>query len=152
MSVNTFDDKQYVIFELGVEAFGMDINTVKEIINYQETTQLPGAGYLIEGIINLRGHVIPVFSLRKKFGFPEKETTKRTRIVVVETDENTVGIVVDAVAEVLRIPGELIEKPSSLVSSGVDNEYISGIAKMEDSLIIILNLESVINSGIANAV
>lgn len=151
MDENTFDEKQYVIFKLGVEVFGLDIYKVKEIIVYQVTTKMPGAEKFIEGIINLRGYIIPIFNLRKKFGFPEAEETGGNRIVVVEAHSNTVGIVVDGVSEVQIIPGNVIEKPSSLISSGVDANYIAGIAKMEEKLIIILDLEKVINSDIAVA-
>ncbi|PKM45537.1 MAG: chemotaxis protein CheW [Firmicutes bacterium HGW-Firmicutes-8] len=152
MDENTFDERQYVIFKLGAEVFGLDINKVKEIIVYQETTNIPGSGQLIEGIINLRGSVIPIFNLRRKFGFPEAEKTRSARIVVVEANDSTVGIVVDGVSEVLIIPGSVIEKPSSMISSGVDASYIAGIAKMEEKLVILLNLEKVINREMAEAV
>ena len=118
----------------------------------QATTQIPGSGKLIEGIINLRGTIIPIYSLRKKFGFPEQEYTKRARIVVVESINGTVGIIMYGVSEVQTIPGDVIEKPSSVMSSEVDVNYIYGIAKKEESLVIILNLEQVINPGIAEAV
>ncbi len=146
----TNDEKQYVVFQLGAEVFGMDIHKIKEIITYRETTQLPGTGHLSEGVINLRGTVIPVFCLRKKFGFPESEKDRNTRIVVVEVYDNTVGIVVDAVAEVLLIPEDTIEEPSAMVTSDVDADYITGIAKLEDRLVIILDLEKVISTGAAN--
>ncbi len=151
MEETIFEEKQYVIFKLGVEVFGIDINKVKEIIVYQETTQIPGTGLLIEGIINLRGNIIPIFSLRKKFGFPEVEKTKSTRIVVVEAHGTTVGIVVDGVSEVLMIPGGMMEKPSSMIASDVDTNYISGIAKMDEGLIIVLDLERVFDARMAKA-
>lgn len=144
------DEKQYVVFQLGAEVFGVDIHKIKEIITYRETTQLPGTGYLTEGVINLRGTVIPVFCLRKKFGFFEAEKDRNTRIVVVEVHEGTVGIVVDAVAEVLVISGDSIEEPSSMIASDVDADYITGIAKLEDRLVILLDLETVINPGAAD--
>lgn len=142
-------DKQYVVFKLGPETFGLEINKVKEIIVFQDTTQLPGTGDLIEGVINLRGHVIPIYDLRKKFGFPEEERTRSNRIVVVESCETTVGIVVDCVSEVQMIPGSVMEKPSEIISTGVEANYISGIAKMGESLIIVLNLDSVMESNLA---
>ncbi|MHB9093295.1 MAG: chemotaxis protein CheW [Eubacteriales bacterium] len=152
MEANILDEKQYVVFKLGAEVFGLDINKVREIITYQETTKIPGTGQLIEGIINLRGIIIPIFSLRKKFGFSETEKTGNARIVVVEAHDSTVGIVVDGVSEVLMISGAVMEKPSSVISSGVDVNYIEGIAKMEGNLIIVLDLEKVINPQIARAV
>lgn len=152
MNENSFIENQYVIFKLGVEVFGLEINKVKEIIVYQDTTQLPGSIHQIEGIINLRGHVIPIYNLRKKFDFPEVEKSRRTRIVVVEVHGSTIGIIVDGVSEVLMIPGSVMEQPSSVVSSDVDVNFISGIAKMEESLIIILDLEKVISPNVAAAV
>jgi len=143
------DEKQYVVFQLGAEVFGVDINKIKEIITYRETTQIPGTGHLTEGVINLRGTVIPVFCLRKKFGFREVENDRNTRIVVVEVHDSTVGIVVDAVVEVLLISGDSIEEPSSMITTDVDSGYITGIAKLEDRLVIILDLETVINPGTA---
>ncbi len=151
MEDNTFEEIQYVVFKLGLEVFGVDINKVKEIITYQVTTKIPGTGQLIEGVINLRGNVIPIFSLRKKFALEEADNTARTRIVVVEAGGSTVGIVVDGVSEVLMIPGNVVEKGSTMIS-GVDGNYIKGIAKMEEKLIIILDLDRVIGNEIAAAV
>ncbi|WP_418791583.1 chemotaxis protein CheW [Phosphitispora sp. TUW77] len=148
MEESKFNEGQYVVFLLGKEVFGVEINKVKEIIVYQETTKIPGSGDFIDGIINLRGYVIPIFSLKRKFGFTETECTKRTRIVVVEAGDNLVGIEVDGVSEVIMIPGNVIEKPSTIIS-GIDSNYISGIAKMEDNLITLLDLEKVIGNNIA---
>lgn len=149
---NIVNDTQYVVFKLGVETFGVEINKVKEIIVYQTTTHIPGSGELIEGVINLRGHVISIFNLRQKFGLPDVEKTRSSRIIVVEANNNMVGIVVDGVSEVVMIPGNVIEEPSSMLTSGVDANFIAGVAKMEDKLVIILELETTINIGIAAAV
>lgn len=152
MTKNIFDERQYVVFRLGAEVFGIDINKVKEIIVYQEPTHVPGSSDTIEGIINLRGHVIPIFNLRKKFNVPEAENTRKTRIIVVEAGNGSVGIVVDSVSEVVMIPGSLIEKPSNLLASDVDRMYITGVAKMELALVIILDVEKVITRDMAEAV
>lgn len=152
MAEQTYEEKQYVVFQLGAETFGLEINKVKEIIVYQESTRMPGSSNLIEGIINLRGHVIPIFNLKRKFGFPEVENTGGTRIIVVEAKENTVGIIVDKVNEVVMISGELIEKPSSLITTGVDEDFITGVAKMESGLVILLELEKVVVVELSNAV
>ena len=146
------DERQYVVFRLGIEDFGVEINKVKEIITYRETTQIPGSGEFMEGIINLRGQVIPIFNLRRKFGFPAVQHSRSTRIVVVETYDDTVGMVVDGVSEVLVIPGNAIEEPSSLITSGIDSDYLSGVAKLEDKLVMILELDKAINIGVAKAV
>lgn len=146
------EENQYVVFKLGAEVFGLDIDKVKEIIVYQDTTQLPGSSHEIEGIINLRGHIIPIYDIRKKFGFPITDHVKSSRIVVVEVHDNTIGIIVDGVSEVFSIPGNLIEKPSAMIVSGTDANYIKGIAKMENELVILLDFEKVIDPSIAQAV
>jgi purine-binding chemotaxis protein CheW len=146
---NTFDEKQYVAFRLGAGVFGVDISRVREIIVHREPTRVPGVSELVEGVINLRGHVIPIYSLRKQFAFPETEKTGDTRMVVVEVQDSTIGIVVDEVSEVLMIPGSVVEKPSAMISTGVDNDYIAGIAKMEENLVIILDLERVLGRDAA---
>ncbi len=147
----TETEKQYVIFKLGQEVFGLDISKVKEIIVYQNTTKIPGSSEIIEGIINLRGRVIPIIDLRKKLNFKEDKITNGTRIVVVET-QITVGIVVDSVSEVLMIAANLIEKPSTMITTNVCDNYIEGIANMEDRLVIILDLERVIDQDIEQVV
>ncbi|PKM82301.1 MAG: chemotaxis protein CheW [Firmicutes bacterium HGW-Firmicutes-14] len=147
-----YGEQQYVVFTLGEESFGVDINKVREIIVYRETTNIPGTTDLVEGIINLRGKVIPIYSLRKKFGFPEPEGTRNTRIVVIEVCGSTVGVIVDGVSEVLVISGDVMEKPSSMICQGVDSGYIDGIAKIDNRLIIILDLEKVISSDVVQAV
>lgn len=138
------DDRQYVIFRLGTEVFGLDIHKVMEIIVYQESAQMPCVSHLIEGIINLRGHVIPIFNLRRKFNLKEMEKTGDARIMVVEVKDNTVGLVVDKVTEVVMIPGNVVENPSSLISAGIDESFITGVAKMETGLVLLLDLENVV--------
>lgn len=152
MGEKAFDEKQYIIFRLGLEVFGLEINKVKEIIMYQKATKIPGTMSLIEGIINLRGYIIPIYSLWKRFGFSEVVKTESTRMVVVEAQDSTLGIVVDSVSEVVMIPDSAVEKPSAMIASEVDVNYIAGIAKMKDELVIILDLEKVINVSMAKAV
>lgn len=139
----TFEERQYVVFRLGRETYGLDIETVREIIVMQTITQVPRTLEYIEGVINLRGRVIPVYNIRKKFGLPEEEQTRSTRIVVVEVGGNTIGMIVDGVSEVLRIPGDMVERPSDIICD-VDSEYLAGVAKMEDKLVIILDIDKVL--------
>lgn len=137
---------QFVIFTLGEEKYGVDINKVREIITMQSITLVPGSSGLIEGIINLRGYVIPIFNIKRKFNLAEGEFSAQTRIVVIEVSNNTLGIIVDGVSEVLRIPGHIIESPSSIIAASIDTNYIEGIAKMEDKLIIMLDLEKILSA------
>ncbi len=139
------DERQYVVFKLDTEVFGLEISLVREIIVYKETTRLPGIHHEFEGVINLRGHVIPVFCLRKKFGLAQKALDNSTRIVVVEVHGCTVGVIVDGVSEVLMIPASVIESTNSMITSSVDANFIEGIAKYDEKLIIVLNLEQVIH-------
>jgi purine-binding chemotaxis protein CheW len=138
-------EQQIVVFDLAGEKYGADINAVREIVRMQSITSIPQAPHAIEGVINLRGKVNPVMDLRKRFGLPVSEETKDSRIVVVDIGEQDIGLIVDAVAEVNRIPSDLIEVPSSVVMSS-ESDYISGIAKFGDQMIILLDLNKVITT------
>ena len=133
---------QLVSFNLGSEEFGIDILKVQEIIRLINITKVPNSPEFIEGVINLRGRVIPVIALRIKLGMEKIEYSNSTRIIVVEINNNTVGFVVDGVSEVLRIPANITEAPPSMVA-GVDSEYITAVGKLEDRLLILLDLEKI---------
>lgn len=135
---------QLVVFNLGEEDFGVAIDQVREIIRMTGITTVPKAPASVLGVINLRGKVIPVVSLRERFGFEAQEPTEATRIVVCDMGDQTVGFVVDAVTEVLRVGDEAIE-PAPQAATGVESRFISGIGKVDDRLIIVLDLEQVFN-------
>ncbi|MGQ9473595.1 MAG: chemotaxis protein CheW [Candidatus Caldatribacteriaceae bacterium] len=141
---------QLVAFQLGEESYGVDIAQVQEIIRMQPVTKVPGAPTFVEGVINLRGRVIPVLDLRKRFNLPARQDTKDTRIVVVEVPPHTVGMIVDAVDEVLRINEEKVEPPSPFIAS-VDTEYLKGVGKLEGKLLILLDLAKVLSKEEKNA-
>lgn len=130
---------QLVSFRLDEEEFGVDILKVQEIIRMVDITRVPNSPDFVEGVINLRGRIIPVIGLRKKFGLAAREADKLTRVMVVDVDNRTIGFIVDAVSEVLRIPRSTVEPTPSMVSS-VNTEYISGVGKLEDRLLILLDL------------
>jgi len=134
---------QLVAFRLGNETYAVDIQQVQEIIRMQQITRVPGAPFFVEGVINLRGRIIPVIDLRKRLGLPRGEETDEVRIVVVEVPPHKVGMIVDAVEEVLRLSEENIEAPSSLVAS-VDEQYLKGVGKSEDRLVVLLDLEEIL--------
>jgi purine-binding chemotaxis protein CheW len=136
---------QLVGFNLGSEEFGLDILQVQEINRPMEITRIPQAPDFVEGIINLRGKVIPVISLRKRFELPELENNVNTRIVVVEIKGKVVGFIVDSVSEVIRISKDIIEPPSSIVM-GMDTEYIAGVCKLKRRLLILLDMEKILTS------
>jgi len=140
---NHMDMLQIVSFKIGTEEFGVDILRVQEINRLVQITQVPNAPDFVEGVMNLRGRVVPVINLRKRFGFAQKEYDKNTRIIVVELDGKIVGFIVDSVSEVLRISKSVVEPPPDLIA-GVGSEYITGIAKLDDRLLILLDLERVL--------
>jgi len=135
---------QLVSFNIGSEEFGVDILKVQEINRMVAITRVPQAPHYVEGVINLRGKVIPIINLRKRFNLEVKEYDKNTRIVVVDISGNIMGMVVDSVSEVLRLPSNTIESPPEIVAS-INSEYIKGVAKLEDRLLIFLDLSKVID-------
>jgi len=137
-------EMQLVVFELGDESYGVDISRVQDINRMQEITEIPHAPESVVGVINLRGRVIPVIDLRKRFGLPDAVHTKDTRIVVVHLEGNLIGVIVDAVSQVLRIPADIVEPPSPVLA-GVDSRYLRGIAKLDDRLVILLDLDFVLS-------
>ena len=136
---------QVVSFALGREEYGVDIAQVQEINRMVTITRVPQAPPFMEGVINLRGRLIPIIDLRTRFGMQSSERTKNTRIVVTEIGSKRLGMIVDSVSEVLRIPVEQIEDAPDLVA-GVDTEYIRGVGKLDDRLIILLDLGRVISA------
>jgi purine-binding chemotaxis protein CheW len=137
---------QVVSFALGSEEYGVDISQVQEINRMVTITHVPRAPHFMEGVINLRGQLIPIIDLRTRFGMPRTEHTKNTRIVVTEIGTKRVGMVVDSVSEVLRIPVEQIEDAPDMIS-GIETEYIRGVGKLGDRLIILLDLGRVISGA-----
>ena len=136
--------QQLVIFSVAEESYGVDISMVSEIIRLQEITKVPRTPTFVEGVINLRGKIIPVVSLRTIFYLPAAEQTRESRIVVVDIEGQQTGIMVDAVTEVLRIAADAVEPPSSVIA-GADSDYLLGIAKVGDKMITLLNLEKVLS-------
>ena len=132
---------QVVVCQLGSESFGLDIGSVYEIIRFQTCTAVPTAPRFVDGVINLRGRIIPVVDMASRFGMNRSATTKSTRIIVAGTAGTRVGLVVDAVTEVLMVPDEAVE-PTPEVASGYDAAYIRGIAKLGDELVILLDLRA----------
>ena len=142
-NVSTMDSKQYIVVELGNEQYGIDIQYIDNIVRMQRITRVPKAQHYFKGVINLRGEVIPVMSLRLKFDFEEEEVTGKTRILIIKPDaQASVGIIVDSVKEVLTLENSMIEK----VAKDIDDEralYLSGVGKHNESLISILNIAEI---------
>ena len=138
---------KYLTFTLAGEEYGISILKVKEIIGMMPITSVPRTPDFVKGVINLRGKVIPVVDLRLKFGMEKMDYTDRTCIIVVEIQSQTgtviIGIVVDAVSEVLNIKEELIEETPTF-GARMDTDYILGMAKMEGGVKILLNIDHVL--------
>ena len=135
--------QQLVSFMLDEVEYGVDILCVHEILRFPDITRLPNTPDFIKGVINLRGNVIPVVDVRIRFGFPVGEVTDLTRIIVIETNGKQVGLLVDNVHQVVRIPMTSIDPPSDLIT-GMSEDYISGIGRLKDRLIVILNMSNII--------
>lgn len=134
---------QLVSFCIGSEEFGVEILKIQEIIKMVQITRLPDTPDSVEGVINLRGRIIPVIDLRAKLGLPKKDFSKDNRIIVVDLSGRTIGFIVDSVSEVLRIPADITEPPPAL-TAGIHPEFITAIGKLDDRLLILLNLEKVL--------
>ena len=142
---------QVVLCQLGDECYGLDIASVYEIIRFQASTAVPTAPGFVDGVINLRGRIIPVMDLSSRFGMHRAETTKSTRIIVAGTAGMRVGLVVDAVTEVLMLSEDAVE-PTPEVVAGHDSAYIRGIAKLTDQLVILLDLNALFGDYAINAI
>ncbi len=135
---------QFVTFTLGNEEYAVDILNVQEINRITDITQVPNSPQYVEGVINLRGKVIPVINLRKKFGMEDKPTDDTSRIIIMEISEITNGLIVDSVSEVLRIASSTVEATPPM-SSEIQSHFIKGIAKLENRLIILLDLDKLLS-------
>ena len=135
---------QQVIFKLDKEEYGLDIMKVITIEKYQEVVKTPNTPEYITGIINLRGSVLPVYSLRKKFSLNEKEADDNTKIIVTVTNNMKIGFIVDSVEEILNIEADNIEDAPKIVT-GINRKYVKSIAKMEDRMVILLDIDLIIS-------
>ncbi|NLY51989.1 MAG: purine-binding chemotaxis protein CheW [Firmicutes bacterium] len=140
------DERQLVVFRLYGEEFGIEITKVREIVKPREITRLPNVAEFVEGVTNLRGEVIPIIDLKKRFGLEATAMTEDSRIIIVDISENRVGLVVDDVTEVLRISGADIEPPPRTVA-GLKAEYIQGIGKVGERLLILLDVEKILTTA-----
>jgi len=137
--------RQFISFSVGDEEYGLELLRVKEVIRVREITWLPKAPSFVKGIINLRGDVIPIIDLRDKFGLEAKEATAMTRVIVVEVEGKLMGMVVDSASQVVRIPVDQIDPPPP-VFGGVSQDFITGVGKIDDKLIILLNSDAILTA------
>ncbi len=137
---------QVATFRLGSEEYGVDISQIQEIIRMVEITRVPRTPEFVEGVINLRGQLIPIIDLRKRFGMDRVEPTKNSRIIVSDIGTKRIGMIVDSASEVLTIPLDSIEQAPEIVA-GLDADYLQGVGKMGERLIILLDLTMVISGA-----
>lgn len=145
--MNQYGTTQLITFQLAEEEYGIDILKVEEIQRMKEIslTRVPQAEEYIEGVVNLRGNVIPVVDLRKRFGLKEKEMDKQTRIIVVNINERSLGFLVDRVNEVIDAEKDSIDDPPQEIVK-IDSSFIQGIVRHEERLVIMLDIENIITS------
>ena len=136
---------QLVIFQLGGEEFGVEIMQVQEIIRMPEITRIPQSPEYVEGVINLRGKIIVVISLDTRFGLNSKELDDDSRIIIVEVGDDVVGMVVDSVSEVLRLASSSVEPAPEIISTKIQADFLKGVGKLDDRLLILLDLERVLS-------
>jgi purine-binding chemotaxis protein CheW len=143
---NTFSEvhgtMQLVSFKLGKELYGIEITKVREIILITEITRIPETPHFLKGLINLRSTVIPVIDLRARFGLPEADLSDESRIMVLQACGKTIGIMVDAVSEVLRVKRDQIAPPPPTVA-GLGRDYLCGLVKLDDRLLILLEIDKI---------
>jgi purine-binding chemotaxis protein CheW len=137
-------ENQFVVFRLGQEKYGVDILNVSTISEYLEITRVPDAPHYVQGMINLRGDIIPVISLKRRFNIPETEVSDETRIIIYTIDGVDIGFLVDEASQVLRVDDKDIE-PTPAILRGADREYISGVGKYEGQIIILLDFSKILS-------
>lgn len=139
------EDIKVIVFALGTEEYGVEVDSVKTIERLSPITRVPKTYHFVKGVINLRGVVVPVIDLRGRFGLPETEHTEHTRIIIVNVNEMEVGFIVDTANDVIDLNTDLIESPPEVVG-GIKAKYLRGVAKVgNDRLLIMLNLPEVLN-------
>lgn len=132
---------QLVSFNLDQEEYGVEVLKVREIIRMNNITHMPNTPHYVEGIINLRGKVIPIISMRKKFGLMEAENNSHTRIMIMDIGGELMGFIVDAVSEVIRISGKEIQPSPSVAGGGIDQDCIAGVINLSERLLVLLDLD-----------
>lgn len=142
---------QVVGFRIGRETFGLPISIVREIVRVPEVTSVPNAPDYIEGVINLRGRIIPIVDLRKRFGQKSVEANKKNRIVVVEIGPRAFGLIVNSASEVLRIPPSEIEEPNNVFQEG-ELDFVTGVGKLRGRLVILLDVSKILKRGELNQI
>lgn len=139
-------ENQFVVFKLGDEKYGVDILNVSTISEYLEITRVPDAPNYVQGMINLRGDIIPVINLKRRFNIPETDVSDETRIIIYTIDGVAIGFLVDEASQVLRVDDKDIEETPAILR-GADREYISGVGKYNNQIIILLDFSKILSDA-----
>lgn len=145
MNMKSSEEMQVVVFKLGTDEYCVPVSQAREIQTYSIPTRIPNTPEFVEGIINLRGQIIPILDLKKRFGSGATEINAATKIIIIDMEGELLGILVDSVSEVLKIPQNRFEPPPSAVKTSINNNYISGIGKLNNRLLILIDLGKVLN-------
>ena len=137
---------QIVGFRIGRETFGLPISQVHEIVRTPEITNVPHAPEYVEGVMNLRGRIVPVIDLRRRFGGAAIENSRKNRVLVVDVESKAVGLIVDSASEVMKISDAQIEPPPNVLTDAATG-YVTGVAKHQGRLIILVDLRRILQSG-----
>ncbi|MCM8773906.1 MAG: chemotaxis protein CheW [Candidatus Omnitrophica bacterium] len=142
---NSIKDYQLVIFKIGKEEFGVEIGEVKEIVRMLPVTYVPRAPSFVEGVINLRGQILVLIDLAKRLNLKSIGRSEKTRIIVVDVEGSSIGMVVDEVTEVLRLSKDNIEEPPQIIATDIHQRYIKGVGKWGERLFIIIDLAKILS-------
>lgn len=137
-------DLQAVVFMLNKAYYGVPILQVQEIVKMTEITELPNTPDFVQGIVNLRGKIIPIIDMRKRFGLPQEAIDENWKILILKAEDVLFGVMVDQISEVEKVAANLIEKPPKIVA-GVNGKFINGIAKTENRLLILLDIAKILS-------
>ncbi len=144
---NSSETVQYIVVKIGNEQYGIDIQYIDNIVRNQKITRVPKAQPYFKGVINLRGEIIPVMSIRLRLGLEDDDFTDKTRIIIIKIDSSTIGVVVDQVKEVVTLVQDNVEKVTRTASDDAFSNYISGIGKSSDELISLLDIVSLVEES-----
>lgn len=138
------EEKQYIVFVVNEKQFGVNVEQAKEIINDTELTFIPNSPDFVQGVINLRGEIIPIIDLKKRLGLEAETNNKEEKIIVVELEDTMIGMKVDDVKEMIRLTVDEIADPPEIVR-GINKDYLSGVGKLKEKLLILLDLNRVLS-------
>jgi len=141
------DELQLVVFNIGTEEFGVEITNVQEIIRMTNITKIPQASGFVKGIINLRGRIIVVLNLNMIMGMESKEQNENNRIIIADIGQTVMGFIVDSVSEVIRIPQRSVEPAPPIIANKIGTEYVRGVGKIEERLLILLDLDKILSAN-----